>query len=73
MTPSFVDGALLAFVVGVIAVVAGGLDEQLRALLGEPLIVGLGLVTVSILGGALSGKVIEASRTRAVGIALLYG
>jgi hypothetical protein len=73
MTPSFVDGALLAFVVGVIAVLAGGLDEQLRALLGEPLIVGLGLVTVTILGGALSDKVIEASRTRAVGIALLYG
>jgi hypothetical protein len=70
---SFADGAVIAFVVGVIAVVAGGFDERLRALLAEPLIVGLGLISASVLGGALSGKVVGASRTRAVAISLVYG
>lgn len=64
---------MVAFVVGVIAVLAGGFDERLRALLDEPILVGLGLVSASILGGALSGKVINASRTRAVAISLIYG
>lgn len=70
---SFAGGALVAFVVGVIAVLVGGFDERLRALLAEPILVGLGLVVASILGGALSGKVINVSRTRAVAISLIYG
>ena len=70
---SFVDGAMVAFVVGVIAVLVGGFDDRLRALLAEPILVGLGLVSASILGGALSGKVINASRTRAIAISLIYG
>lgn len=66
-------GAAAAFLVGSLVVLVGGPIDQLRALLTEPRIVGLGLGVASLLGAGLARRVAIRRRSEAIRIAVNYG
>jgi hypothetical protein len=70
---SWLQGATAAFLVGALAVIVGGATDQLRALLTEPQIVGLGLAVASLLGAALARRAAMSRLPVAIGIAVAYG
>lgn len=70
---SWLLGAAAAFLVGALAVIVGGATDQLRALLAEPLIVGLGLAVASLLGAGLARRVAKSRLPVAIVVAIAYG
>lgn len=66
-------GAAAAFLIGSFAVILGGLTDQLRALLAEPVIVALGLALASLIGAWIARRVARSRLPVAVVIAIAYG
>jgi hypothetical protein len=70
---SWTGGAAAAFVAGSLTVLLAGATDQLRGLLAEPAIVGLGLAVASVLGGGLASRVVRSQLATAMTIAIGYG
>jgi len=72
--PSWVlDGAMIAFIVGSVAFVVGGVTEELRGLLTEPLVCALGLGAATVLGGALARRAVSGTPIQAVAAGMGLG
>jgi hypothetical protein len=67
------DGAVIAFVVGAVALALGETTEQFRALVEERALASLGLVVASVLGAVLSNRVVRGDRWQAVAGSLAFG
>ena len=67
------QGAAAAFLVGSLAVVLGAVNDQLRTLLTEPVIVVLGLGVATLLGAGLANWAVVRPLRTAVPIGIGYG
>ena len=68
-----VDGAVIALVVGGMAFAIGGVTDQFRALLMEPLVLVLGLGSAAVLGPALARRAVTGTRMQATAAAIGLG
>jgi len=70
---AFVDGAVIAFVVGSVALALGEATQQLRALVEERPLASLGLAIASGLGAVLSNRIVRGDRWQAVAASIAFG